>query len=34
MVPAGKLVRVADGTIEEPEEVMFNVKVAVKDFKF
>jgi len=35
MVPAEKLVRVPDGTVEEPEGVMmFNVQVAVEDFKF
>ncbi|KEH19848.1 hypothetical protein MTR_8g469420 [Medicago truncatula] len=34
MVPTEKLVRVADGTEQELEGVVFNVQVAVEDFKF
>jgi hypothetical protein len=34
MIPTEKLVRVADGTEEEPEGVVLNVKVVVEDFKF
>lgn len=34
MVPAEKLVRVANETEKEPEGVVFNVQVAVKKFKF
>jgi hypothetical protein len=34
MIPTEKLVRVADGTEEEPEGVVLNVKVVVEDFEF
>jgi len=34
IVPTEKLVRVTDGSEQEPEEVVFNVQVAVEDFKF
>ena len=34
MIPTDKLVRVADGTEEEPEGVMLDVKVVVEDYEF
>lgn len=34
MIPTEKLVRVGDGTEDEPEGVVLNVKVAVEDFEF
>lgn len=34
MIPTDKLVRVADGTKEEPEGVMLDVKVVVEDYEF
>jgi len=34
MVPTEKLVRVVDGTEQEPEGVAFNMQVTVEDFKF